>query len=83
MFKTTVIAVIVAVLAAVGAYALWSRSRAASVALGLVCLVASAVAVLTAFIGAVAVAFKILPIILLILGIVIVWKAFSGRSSRQ
>jgi len=48
-----------------------------------VCLVAASVAVLTGFLGAVVLVLRIIPVLLLALGIWIAWKVFSSRSDAE
>lgn len=79
MFGTSLTALIIAALAGVGAYFAWSENRAVSIGLGVVCVVASAVAVLMAFLGTLALVFKLLPLVVLVIGVWFVWRAIDSE----
>lgn len=81
----TVTTIVIAVLAGVGAYFSWNENRLVSLACGVVCAIASAIATIAAFVWAVAVVFKLLPIILLVIAIWLIYRAVAKRrgESRQ
>ena len=73
--------IIIAVLAGAGAYFAWEKSRAASIAMGMVCIIASASALVSAIFSALAIVFKILPLLLLAGGAWLVWRAIGKKDS--
>ncbi|WP_333620256.1 hypothetical protein [Dietzia sp.] len=75
----TLTAIIIAVLAGVGAYFAWSQNRMVAIACGVVCAVASSFAIIAAFVKAVALIFKLLPILLLVLAIWLIYRAVTKR----
>lgn len=75
---TTITLIVIAVLAGAAAYYSWGRNRAVSIASGAICLVTSAIATIAAFVWALGVIFKIIPILLLVAAIWIVYKAFTA-----
>lgn len=83
MFETTLTATIIAAVAAAIAYFTWNTNKAVASLAAVVCLVAASVAVLTGFLGAVVLVLRIIPVLLLALGIWIAWKVFSSRSDAE
>ncbi|AWT25748.1 MULTISPECIES: hypothetical protein [Corynebacterium] len=68
MFGTSLTTLILGAIAGLGAYWAWDQNRRGlSVGLGVLTLILAVVAVVTAFAGAVAVIFKLLPILLIVL----------------
>lgn len=80
MFESTLTAIVIAVLAAVAAYFSWNSNKAISLASGVVCVIASLFALLFAFLGAVVLAFKLLPLLLLAVGAFLVYRAVTKNS---
>lgn len=73
----TLTATIIAVLAGIAAFFAWRENRMVSIVCGFICAIASALAILAAFIKAVALVFKLLPIILLVLAIWLIYRAVT------
>ena len=73
----TLTATIIAVLAGIAAFFAWRENRMISIVCGFICAIASALAILAAFIKAVALVFKLLPIILLVLAIWLIYRAVT------
>ena len=80
MFETTLTATIIAAVSAAVAYFTWNTNKAVASLGAVVCLVAAAVAVLAGFLGTVILVLRIIPVLLLVLGIWIAWKVFTSRS---
>lgn len=73
----TLTAIVIAVLAGVAAYFAWRQNRMVAIGLGVICAIASSLAIVAAFVKAVAVVFKLLPIILLIVAIYFIYRAVT------
>lgn len=80
MFESTLTALVIAVLAAVASYFSWSSNKAVSLGCGVVCVIASLFALLFAFLGAVVLAFKLLPLVVLAVGGYLVYRAVSAST---
>lgn len=80
MLKTTIIASIVAILAFVATHYTWDRNKAVSLIAACVGLVASAVAVIVAFVGAVVITFKIIPVLILLAAAYILYRRFVAKN---
>lgn len=80
MFKTVLITLILAVLAGAGGWFGWRDNKALSVFLWIAALVCAVISLTTAFVGAVGVIFKILPIIVIVAAVyVLVRRAVNDR----
>lgn len=77
----TLTATIIAVLAGIAAFFAWRENRIISIVCGFICAIASALAILAAFIKAVALVFKLLPIILLVLAIWLIYRGVTKPDS--
>lgn len=73
----TLTATIIAVLAGVCAYFAWRENRMLSILCGFICLIASMLAIIAAFAKAVALLFKLLPIVLLVIAIWLIYSAVT------
>lgn len=81
MLETTIIASVIALVGGAAAYYGWQNHKLVSIIGGAVGIVAAAVAIIGAFIGALAVIFKLIPILILVGIIWLLWKIFGSRSS--
>lgn len=77
----TITAIVIAVLAGIGTYYTWERNKGLSMGLAVVTAIAGAVGTLLAFVQALALVFKLLPILLLALGIWLIWKVARSRNN--
>ncbi len=75
MLQTTIIASVIALLAGLATFYGWQHNKVIAVVTALVCAVSAAVAVIVAFAGTVVMIMRIIPILLLVFGIWLVWKA--------
>ena len=73
----TLTATVIAVLAGVAAFFAWRENRMVSIVCGFICAIAASLAILAAFVKAVALVFKLLPIILLVLAIWLIYRALT------
>lgn len=78
--KFVVTTIVIAALAGIGAYFSWANNKMLSVILAFVTLIAGLIGIIGAFVLAVAGIFKILPILLFILG---VWLVFRNAKSND
>lgn len=78
--KFVVTTIVIAALAGIGAYFSWANNKMLSVILAFVTLIAGLIGMIGAFVLAVAGIFKILPILLFILG---VWLVFRNVKSND
>lgn len=81
MLGTTIIASVIAFLGGAAAYYSWNQNKAISVVAALIGTIAAAVAVILAFVGAVLLIFRIIPILLLVGLLWLLWRRFADRSS--
>ena len=70
----TVTAIVIAVLAGLGAYAAWSSNKALSLGLAALTALAGALGVIGAFLWALGVVFKLLPLALLAFGVWLIYR---------
>ena len=81
MFGTFITSLIIAALGGVAAFYSWRQNSLVALASAGVCVIASIIAVITGLASTVAVVFKLLPWLLLALGIWLVYRLVSNRKS--
>ena len=81
MFGTFITSLIIAVLGGAAAFYSWRQNALVALISAGVCLLASVVAVITGLASTVAVVFKLLPWLLLALGIWLVYRMITNRNS--
>ena len=81
MFGTFITSLIIAVLAGGVAFYSWRQNSMVALASAAVCLIASVIAVITGLASTVAIVFKLLPWLLLALGIWLVYRVLTSRNS--
>ncbi len=81
MLETTIIASVIALLGGAAAYYGWRNHKLVSLLGGAIGIIAAAVAIIGAFIGALAVIFKIIPVLILAGLIWLLWRIFGNRST--
>lgn len=74
---TTVTAIVIAALAGVGTYYSWNENRGLSTGLALVTLIAGIVGTIGAFMAAVGLFFRLLPLIFVVLGVWLLFKLLT------
>ncbi|AKK11674.1 hypothetical protein [Corynebacterium uterequi] len=77
----TATSIVVAVLAGIGSYYSWNNNKPLSMILGIVTMLAGTVGAVGAFFHALGLIFKLLPILLMILGAWWVYTMFRSHSS--
>ncbi len=82
MLQTTIIASVIALLAGLATFYGWQNNKLIAVVTALVCALSAAVAVIAAFVGTVIMVMRIIPILLLVFGIWLLWKAATRDRSR-
>lgn len=83
MFEATLTMTIIAAIGGGVAYANWPKNKGLAAVFAVVGVIAAAGAVLTAFLGAVVLVLKIIPVLVLAGVIWVAWKIFSGRSDNR
>ncbi|MCK7638016.1 hypothetical protein M0E82_08410 [Corynebacterium sp. P7202] len=78
MFGATVTFTVLAVCTAVAGFFTWERNKGVSFLLGGATIVLSSIALILAFVGAVVGFFKILPILLLLVGCYILYRRLGS-----
>lgn len=81
MFGTFITSLIIAALGGAAAFYSWRQNAMVALISAGVCLVASIIAVITGLASTVAVVFKLLPWLLLALGIWLVYRMITNRNS--
>lgn len=81
MFGTFITSLIIAALGCAAAFYSWRQNAMVALISAGVCLLASVVAVITGLASTVAVVFKLLPWLLLALGIWLVYRMITNRNS--
>ena len=81
MFGTFITSLIIAALGVAAAFYSWRQNAMVALISAGVCLVASIIAVITGLASTVAVVFKLLPWLLLALGIWLVYRMITNRNS--
>ncbi|MEZ2122326.1 MULTISPECIES: hypothetical protein [unclassified Corynebacterium] len=74
MFGATVTFTVLAVITGVAGFFTWERNKMYSLALGAATIVLASIALILAFVGAVVGIFKILPILLILVGCYILYR---------
>ena len=80
---TTITAIVIAVLAGVGAFYSWDRNRGLAAGLAVVTLLAGAIGTLGAFAAALGLFFRLLPILFVVLGVWLVYRYIKSRRDNQ
>lgn len=80
---TTITAIVIAVLAGVGAFYSWDRNRGLAAGLAVVTLLAGAIGTLGAFVAALGLFFRLLPILFVVLGVWLVYRYIKSRRDNQ
>lgn len=75
----TTTAIVIAVLAGIGTYYSWNNNKGLSMGLALVTAIAGAVGTIGAFFWALGVVFKLLPLILLALGVWFIYRHLTRK----
>ena len=83
MFEATLTLTVIAALAGGVAYASWPKNKGLAAVFAVIGVLAAAGAVLTAFLGAVVLVLKIIPVLVLAGVIWVAWKIFSGGSGTR
>lgn len=73
----TVTAIVIAVLAGIGTFYTWDRNKGLSMGLAVITLLAGAVGTIGAFVAALGLFFRILPLLLMVGGIWLIWKVIQ------
>ncbi|HZK31853.1 MAG TPA: hypothetical protein VFC72_02965 [Corynebacterium sp.] len=73
----TITAIVIAVLAGIGTFYSWTSNRKLSLGLAVVTLLAGAAGTIGAFIAALHLLLKLLPILLMVGGIWLIWRIFQ------
>ena len=81
MFGTFITSLIIAALGGAAAFYSWRQNSMVALASAAVCLIASGIAVITGLASTVAIVFKLLPWLLLALGIWLVYRMLTTRNS--
>lgn len=81
MFGTFITSLIIAALGGAAAFYSWRQNAMVALISAGICLVASIIAVITGLASTVAVVFKLLPWLLLALGIWLVYRMLTNRNS--
>lgn len=79
MLETTIIASVIALIGGAVAYYGWGNHKLLSIIGGAIGIIAAAVAIIGAFIGALAVIFKLIPVLILAGLILLLWRIFGNR----
>lgn len=77
MIASTFTALVIAILAAIAAYFSWNTNRPVALGCAIVCVIASLFALLFGFISAVALFFRLLPLLLLIAAGFLIYKVLT------
>lgn len=80
---TTVTAIVIAVLAGIGAFYSWNRNKGLAMGLAVVTLLAGVVGTIGAFVATLSLFFQLLPLIFVVLGIWLLYRIVRSRRDRR